>query len=212
VEPLSFQAADAPASAAFSLPALRRELRAARRQIGRAERRTAAAALARRLAVLPAFQRARRVAAYWPADGELDPRPALALAHMLGKACYLPVLCPLRDGHLHFAPWWPGAPLVCNRYGIPEPACPRRRWLAPRMLDLALVPLVGFDDTGNRLGMGGGYYDRSFAFTRRPSWRRPRLVGVAFDGQRVAGLPRRGWDVALDAVLTPRRYHAFAAL
>jgi 5-formyltetrahydrofolate cyclo-ligase len=194
------------------LPALRRQLRVARRQIGCAERRAAAAALVRRLVVLPAFQRALRVAAYWPADGEIDPLPALARAHAMGKACYLPVLCPLRDGHLHFAPWRPGATLARNRYGIPEPVCPRRTWLAPRMLDLVLLPLVGFDATGNRLGMGGGYYDRSFAFVLRHAWRRPRLIGVAFDRQRVSALPGRPWDVPLDGVLTPQATCVFGAL
>lgn len=194
------------------MPDLRRRLRAARRRRGRAERRAAAAALASRLVGLPALQRARRVAAYWPADGEIDPLPALARAHAMGKACYLPVLCPLRDGHLHFAPWQPGAPLVRNRYGIPEPVCPRRTWLPPRMLDLALLPLVGFDAAGNRLGMGGGYYDRSFAFLLRQHWRRPRLIGVGFDDQRVPRLSRRPWDVPLDAVLTPRAAHAFGVL
>ncbi|MGE4088825.1 MAG: 5-formyltetrahydrofolate cyclo-ligase [Immundisolibacter sp.] len=194
------------------MPALRRQLRAARRRIGRAERRAAAAALVRRLVVLPTFQRARRVAAYWPADGEIDPLPALARAHATGKACYLPVLCPLRDGHLHFAPWRPGDPLVRNRYGIPEPVCPRRMWLAPRMLDLVLLPLVGFDATGSRLGMGGGYYDRSFARVLRHAWRRPRLIGVAFDRQRVAALPGRPWDVPLDGVLTPQAACVFGVL
>lgn len=204
MEPLISEPADASASAALSLPALRRQLRAARRQIGRAERRAAATTLSRRLATLQAFQRANRIAAYWPTDGEIDPLPALARAHAAGKVCYLPVLCPLRDGHLHFAPWWPGAPMVPNRFGIPEPHCPRRLWLAPRMLDVVLLPLVGFDASGNRLGMGGGYYDRSFAFLLRHAWRRPRLIGVGYEQQSVTRLPRRNWDVPLDVVLTPR--------
>ena len=212
VEPLISKAADALASAAFSLSAVRRELRAARRQIGRAERRAAAATLSRRLAALPAFGRATRIAAYWPTDGEIDPLPALTRAHAAGKACYLPVLCPLRDGYLHFAPWRPGAVLVPNRYGIPEPACPRRAWLAPRMLDLVLLPLVGFDADGRRLGMGGGFYDRSFAFALRHAWRRPRLIGVAFAMQRIDRLPQRPWDVELDAVLTPQASYALRAL
>lgn len=212
VEPFFSKAADASASAAFSLPLLRRELRTARRQIGRAERRVAAATLSRRLTTLPAFGRAARIAAYWPTDGEIDPLPALTRAHAAGKACYLPVLCPLRDGHLHFAPWQPGAVLVRNRYGIPEPDCPRRQWLAPRMLDLVLLPLVGFDAGGHRLGMGGGYYDRSFAFALRHGWRRPRLVGVAFASQRVDHLPQRSWDVPLDAVVTPQAAYALRAL
>ena len=212
VEPFASPAADANASAAISTPALRRALRAARRRIGRLPRRAAAAAIARQLALAPAFQRARRIAAYWPADGEIDPLPTLARAHAAGKACYLPVLCPLRTGRLYFAPWRPGTPLIRNRFGIPEPACPRRAWLAPRMLDLVLLPLVGFDAAGSRLGMGGGYYDRSFAFVQRPGWRRPRLVGVAFELQRMPRLPRRAWDVPLDAVQTERRRYVFRPL
>jgi 5-formyltetrahydrofolate cyclo-ligase len=212
VEPFVFPAADANASAAISTPALRRALRAARRRIGRLPRRAAAAAIARQLALAPAFQRARRIAAYWPTDGEIDPLPALARAHAMGKTCYLPVLCPLRAGRLYFAPWRPGAPLMRNRFGIPEPASLRRVWLAPRMLDLVLLPLVGFDDTGSRLGMGGGYYDRSFAFVQSSGWRRPRLVGVAFELQHVSRLPRQPWDVPLDAVQTERRRYVFRPL
>lgn len=212
VGPADFPAAGGNPSAATSLKTLRCVLRARRQQKGRAEHRAARAALARRLSSLPAFQRAARVAAYWPADGEIDPLPALGRAYAAGKACYLPVLCPQRDGYLHFAPWWPGAPLRRNRFGIPEPTAPRRVWLAPRMLDLVLLPLVGFDAAGNRLGMGGGYYDRSFAFLSRGSWRRPRLIGVGFDTQRIDDLPPRPWDVALDAVFTERRHYVFRRL
>jgi len=212
VEPPDLPAADAAPSAAGTCKALRRALRARRGQTSRAERRAASAALTQRLSNLPAFQRAGCIAAYWPADGEIDPLPALRWAYAAGKACYLPVLCPQRDGHLHFAPWWPGAPLRRNRFGIAEPIAPRRHWLAPRMLDLVLLPLVAFDGAGNRLGMGGGYYDRSFAFRRRAAVRRPGLIGVGFDWQRVDRLPRRAWDVPLDAVLTERHRHVFQRL
>lgn len=212
VEPPDLPAADADASAAGTCKALRRALRARRGQTSRAERRAASAALTQRLSNLPAFQRAGCIAAYWPADGEINPLPALRWAYAAGKACYLPVLCPQRDGHLHFAPWWPGAPLRRNRFGIVEPIAPRRHWLAPRMLDLVLLPLVAFDGAGNRLGMGGGYYDRSFAFRRRAAVRRPGLIGVGFDWQRVDRLPRRAWDVPLDAVLTERHRHVFQRL
>jgi 5-formyltetrahydrofolate cyclo-ligase len=191
--------------------ALRRELRAVRRRIGGSERRAAGLAIARRLLALPIYRRAQHIAAYWPADGEIDPLPALALAHAAGKCCYLPVLHPARAGHLGFAPWRPKARLLRNRFGIAEPVGPRQARIEPRALDLVLVPLVGFDMAGSRLGMGGGFYDRSFAFALRPATRRPRLVGVAFDCQRVGSLPARPWDVPLDGVVTPRAYHRFGA-
>jgi len=72
-------------------------------------------------------------------------------------------------------------------------------------LDIALVPLVAFDDYGRRLGMGGGYYDRTFAYLRhREHWRRPKLIGVAFEFQRVAELPAQPWDVPLDGIITEK--------
>ncbi len=211
VGPTNSPAADGVSPAA-SLPALRRRMRLARRQLPHDERLAAGAALARQLATLPAFQRARRVAGYWPADGEINPLPALLRAIAAGKACYLPILSPQRPGRLQFARWWPGAPLRYNRFGIPEPGVLKRDWLDPRMLDLVILPLVAFDGSGNRLGMGGGFYDRSFAFLLNHAWRRPRLVGAAFDLQRLASLPRRPWDIPLDAVVSEQRVRAFTPL
>jgi 5-formyltetrahydrofolate cyclo-ligase len=91
-----------------------------------------------------------------------------------------------------------------NRYGIPEPLDARP--LRARQLDLLLMPLVGFDHRGYRLGMGGGYYDATLAFMQhRRLWRKPRLVGIAYECQRVEALPHDPWDMPLDAVLTERR-------
>ena len=91
-----------------------------------------------------------------------------------------------------------------NRYGIPEPAHPNKARNFPlRSLDLVLMPLVGFDTQGNRLGMGGGYYDRSFAFLHRHShWRKPHLMGTAYEFQRLSKLDAQPWDVPLDAIVT----------
>jgi 5-formyltetrahydrofolate cyclo-ligase len=121
------------------------------------------------------------------------------------------VLHPARAGHLGFARWRPNARLIRNRFGIAEPLGTSAARIEPRALDLVLVPVVGFDKAGNRLGMGGGYYDRSFAFALRRATRRPCLIGVAFDCQRVGGLPARPGDVPLDGVVTPRAYHRFGA-
>ncbi len=156
----------------------------------------------------PPFRYARRIAFYLAADGELDPLPLLHHACRLGKRCYLPVLHPHGHRRLWFAPWRPGEPLAANRYGIPEPLWQRTGWLHPRVLDLVLVPLVAFDAACHRMGMGAGYYDRTFAWKlAAPAWIGPRLVGYGYEQQRVPSLRVRSWDVPLEAVITECRIH-----
>lgn len=187
---------------------LRRELRRRRRALTPRQRQQAAQALCRRLRRLPEVQRARRVALYLPNDGEIDVTPLLGWLRRRGAKAYLPVLRPLSDNRLWFVHYHNATPMVANRFGIHEPhtrhAAHRARRLSPWALDLVLLPLVGFDEHGNRMGMGGGFYDRSFAFARhrRP---RPRLIGVAHDCQRVARLPVASWDVPLDAIVSDAR-------
>jgi len=177
--------------------ALRRELRRRRRGLPEQARRQAALAAARNARALPWLRRARHLACYWPADGELDPRPLVERLLTPGKVAYLPVVRP--DGRLWFAPWRAGVAWRLNRYGIPEPC---GQAVPARALDLILLPLVAFDVRGYRLGMGGGYYDRTLAFLRHRLRHRPRLVGLAYSWQEVASLPAEPWDVPLDAVVT----------
>lgn len=176
--------------------ALRRSLRERRRAIPAASRLAAAEALAARLLALPFAPQSGHVAGYWAMDGEI----ALHVWQLrLPPGCVycLPVLHA--DGRLRFAPWRPGDPLVANRHGIPEPDLAPESLLRPEDMQLVVLPLVGFDARGHRLGMGGGWYDRSFAFRReRPA--PPWLVGAAFAAQQVEALAPRDWDVALDAV------------
>lgn len=94
--------------------------------------------------------------------------------------------------------------MMPNRYGIPEPSDARP--LRARQLDVLFVPLVGFDDQGYRLGMGGGYYDATLAYRRRGrAGKKPLLIGVGYECQRVASLPHDPWDTQLDAMLTERQ-------
>jgi len=181
---------------------IRQQMRHWRRSLTRVERAGLSQRLARRLAASQTFQRSQRIAAYLPNDGEMDLRPLLRRAWRVGKHCYLPVL---KGQRLWFLPYTEDTPLADNRFGIPEPALsPRRRWPLTT-LDLVLAPLVAFDGQGNRLGMGGGYYDRSFAYlASRSHWRRPLILGVAYTFQRVPVLPSRPWDVPLHGVATER--------
>ena len=183
---------------------MRRELRARRRALDAGVRRQAARGLARALARHPYFARARRLATYLARDGEIDPGELVARAWASGRHCYLPVLIDRPWPHLRFAPHTPDTRFVPNRFGIPEPDVPRRMLLPARALDLLLLPLVAFDAHGNRLGMGGGYFDRTLAYQRARAWRRPRLLGLGYAFQQVAGLDAASWDVPLHGVVTER--------
>jgi len=180
--------------------ALRRELRARRRALPAAERIAGADALATRLFALPFFPATGYVAGYWAMDGEIGLH-SWQLRLPKNLVYCLPVLSD--DDTLRFAPWRPGDALVTNRYGIPEPDIDPRSGLAATEMALIVVPLVGFDDAGHRLGMGGGWYDRTLASRLRhpaPPW----LVGVGFEAQRIDALAAQAWDVPLDAVCTER--------
>lgn len=177
--------------------ALRRTLRDRRRQLPPATRIAAAEALSARLLALPFAPSAGHVAGYWAMDGEI----ALHVWQMRLPAdvryC-LPVLG--EDNLLGFAPWRPGEALVANRFGIPEPA--EAEALPAEAMAMIVLPLVGFDAQGQRLGMGGGWYDRSLAFRRDRPAPPPWLVGAGFSTQRIDALPIEPWDVPLDAVCT----------
>lgn len=178
--------------------ALRRTMRERRRALPAAQRIAAAEALAARLLALPFFPRSGHVAGYWALDGEIALHVwQMRLPRELSYC--LPVLHG--DDTLRFAAWRPGAPLANNRYGIPEPDVPEDQLLRPDQLDLVVAPLVAFDARGHRLGMGGGWYDRSFAF-RVDSPAPPRLVGAAFAVQQAEAIAPEPWDIPLDAVCT----------
>jgi 5-formyltetrahydrofolate cyclo-ligase len=139
----------------------------------------------------------------------MDPRPLMDYLCSMGKTLYLPVLVNFSERKLWFSAYTPGDPLVRNRFGIPEPKRVHDRRIRTVALDLVLLPLVAFDTMGHRLGMGGGYYDHSFEFINlRVHWRKPRLVGLAYEFQRVPLIEPEPWDIPLDAIATEQGvYH-----
>jgi 5-formyltetrahydrofolate cyclo-ligase len=153
------------------------------------------------------LSRCRRVACYMAVAGEIDCAAIMAQAIERRRSVYLPVVHGRR---LVFAPWRRSRDMVRNRFGILEPAGEHHTGLRGPELDVVLAPLVAFDDCGRRLGMGGGFYDRTFRFIRqRRSWRHPLLIGLAHEFQRVGSLPTQQWDIALHAVITERGVRFF---
>lgn len=185
------------------LAALRQQLRSSRRALSDEERARRSQEAVQKLTHHRLFLTARHIACYLPNDGELDLTYLISQAWTMGKSVYLPMLSLHHRNHLHFLSYKPNDELVTNRFGIPEPVMRPHNMIDIRRLDLVLMPLVGFDSTGSRLGMGGGFYDRSFAFLRRrQKWRKPNLIGAAFDCQKVEQIDGQSWDVPLSGVMT----------
>jgi len=187
--------------------ALRRELRARRRAIQGAARRQAARQLAQQVDAARLLRPGSRVGLYLATAEEIDTAPLLHLARTRGCRIALPRIVSLRHDRMRFHDW--AGEVKRGAFGINEPHGGSVR--AARELDVVFLPLVGFDMQGNRIGMGRGFYDRHFAHRLHAGrYRRPLLVGLAYDVQQVASLPRAAHDVPLDAIVTQssvRRFH-----
>lgn len=197
----------------INLIALRRQLKKQRRQLSQHEQQQAAQQTVAQMIRHPLFLRARHIALYIPVRGELDIRTLRHYAQR-HQHFYLPVLSPLTHQGLTFIAWHHHTPFTQNRFGIPEPVFHASACRPAQALDLVVTPLLAADTQGNRLGMGGGYYDRTFAFkTRRPHKNRmhqmPTLLGVCYPFQQLAALPKQPWDIPLDALATPGKIQVF---
>jgi 5-formyltetrahydrofolate cyclo-ligase len=185
--------------------AQRRRLRELRLGLAPGDRAAAERAIRAALVRLGVFRRGAHVALYQPMAGEVDLRPCVALARVAGTRIYLPRIVNRRRRRMLFAPWSTDDSHRANAFGILEPAS--ATGARPVIgLDVVVVPVVGFDGRGNRLGMGAGYYDRALRrrLGRGAAWRRPRLIGVAYACQQVPDIAVSPWDVPLDLVVTER--------
>ncbi len=179
------------------MDALRQSLRQQRRNINAVDRTKSAQALLPQIQKIVNFQPQQKIAIYLPNDGEIDTIYLQKLLKKQAIGTYLPVLV---DKNLKFAKI--GKNFSHNKYGILEPIS--TDIISAKQLDVILMPLVGFDKNKNRLGMGGGYYDRTLAFKKNPQTsNKPTLIGLAFDCQQIKQLKAQTWDVPLDAIITP---------
>jgi len=179
---------------------LRKALRAKRRALPPALHAEHSGRAAAAITRLRRFKSGARVAIYLSFDGETDTASLLAAARRRRVRIFVPVVTDLRHRRIRFYPL--SKQTRRGAYGIAIPHHTSKP-IAARWLSLIVVPLVGIDATGRRLGMGGGFYDRAFEFRRRRNdWRGPLLVGLAFDCQRVESVEADSWDLGLDGLAT----------
>ncbi len=148
-----------------------------------------------------------KIALYLPNDGEIDPIPLIQYTWVNEKQVYLPVLHPFNKKSLLFMEYLPTSEMHNNRFGIPEPKIECHRLGTIQSLDIIFTPLVAFDKIGNRMGMGGGFYDRTLACLT-PNIEEadpPRVIGLAHDCQECPNIPVSSWDIPLNSILTPTR-------
>lgn len=149
---------------------------------------------------LSAFKTAQTIALYHAVHGEINLQPVWSKAEQQRKICVFPCVVP--ENILQFLPASTKSIFKNNRFGIPEPSSDKNTMVPIAQIDIMLIPLVVFDIFGNRIGMGGGYYDRSLA------QQRPRhLIGVAYDFQRTSLIIPDPWDIPLQAIVTPHRMY-----
>ena len=132
--------------------------------------------------------------AYWPHRDEYDPMPLAAWHAGRNLDVALPAVV-VRNAPLEYRRWTPDTPMAPGRFsfGIPEPV--NGPAVAP---DVLLVPLLGFDAAGYRLGYGGGYFDRTLAAASL----RPRTIGVGFEIGRMPSIRPQPHDIRLDMIVT----------
>jgi 5-formyltetrahydrofolate cyclo-ligase len=183
----------------YSVDELRQTKRALRAALDQASLDQAASRLGERICTMPEFAQSQRIAVYFAVNGEISLDPVIDAALELEKQIYLP---NLDQKSLRFSPYFRQQKMRINKFKLPEPDVGDDQMLAPEALDLVLAPLVAFDAMRNRIGMGGGFYDRSFEFRKNRGRLKPVLIGVAHELQKVNRLKPESWDVRLDLVVT----------
>ncbi len=180
---------------------VRQSLRLKRQAIRAHKREQLAQQLLYQVRKINSIQHAQKVSLYSKHDNEIDTKHIYSLLKKQDVDIYFPIL----DGRkLKFAKV--GKYFKKNKFGISEPIA--TAILGAKQLDIIFMPLVGFDENKNRLGMGGGFYDRTLDFKKNPTnYRQPKLYGLAFDCQKIDKIDVQTWDIALDAVITPNKIY-----
>jgi 5-formyltetrahydrofolate cyclo-ligase len=184
---------------------LRQRNRKLRAGLVEAQLEQAADHLMQRILEIEEYHQSKRLAVYFAVNGEIGLDPVIDHALAAGKQVYLPNLDQL---DLRFSPYFREQKMRINKFRLPEPDVEESEMLAPSELDLVLAPLVVFDSDRNRIGMGGGFYDRSFSFRKNPESITPALIGVAHELQKVDRIVPEDWDVRLDMIVTDQAVYS----
>lgn len=184
---------------------IRAEYLRIRNSISESSRQQAAILAAEYLVTHPVFKKSTHIACYCAHKNEFETIPIIQTIWRAGKKCYLPVLCEGKA--LSFVGYEDGDTLDVNQYGILEPFNFAKK-IAHEKLDMVLMPLVAYDAMGARLGMGGGFYDRTFAFIYAQHVS-PHLAGLAYTSQFSEDLPTDPWDIKLNSVITEQGIRNF---
>ncbi|MFT4927931.1 MAG: 5-formyltetrahydrofolate cyclo-ligase [Phenylobacterium sp.] len=188
---------------------LRRYIRTCRQQLSPQQQNTAAEQLAERLMTLVKQNNAQRVALFLSMDGEIHTDLAIKELWQAKVEVYLPVIHPFNDKTLLFIRYQADTPLIRADLGMLEPQLNCQHVCPLNQLDILFTPLVAFDAEGNRLGMGGGFYDRTLAVHYRQKRSQPQTIGLAHDCQQVDKVPVEPWDLPLAQIITPSQHFQF---
>lgn len=184
---------------------LRARFRQKRQMLSLSEQEKAACALMESFCSSEWFTAFQRFAVYMANDGEVNPAPIVERLWLAQKTCYLPVLTGVGSNRiLEFKSYQPDTKLAPNHFGILEPQTSED--IRVTELDIVFTPLVAFDPYGNRLGMGGGYYDKTFQNLSSPH-KKPYLIGLAYEFQKLDYLQNEPWDVPLEGVFTEKKFY-----
>ena len=177
---------------------LRQQIRKTRANLTALQQQQAEDSITQQALALIEERNAQHIALYISFDGEISTDKLIQILWAQGKQVYLPVLHPFNPNHLLFLRYLPDTPMLKNKFGIWEPKLNVQNVLPLDELDILFTPLVAFDKEGNRLGMGGGFYDRTLQ-----NWQNSSFipVGLAHQCQQVEQLPTEAWDVPLHQIL-----------
>ncbi|MEI9533382.1 5-formyltetrahydrofolate cyclo-ligase [Moellerella wisconsensis] len=181
---------------------IRQQIRQKRQQLTKSQQQQAAQYISQQVLTDPKVQSAQTIALFLSFDGEIDTMPLIQQLWQRGKQVYLPVLHPFNRHSLLFLAYTPTTQLIKNRFNIQQPALDVQQVFPLNQLDIMLIPLVAFDLIGQRLGMGGGFYDRILA-----GWQQKGFypIGLAHQCQQVDKLPSATWDIPLPEIITPQK-------